>query len=203
MYAVTVIGVVLCGVDTALSRHTVRATRRILDAEALHVVSEFAQRCCSRAASQAGAHDNHGVLPLVGGVHQLGVLLKLRPGGVYRGVRFAGIEGDFRWLKSCGASSWCLARLLFSCSCGGFLFSCGRFLGSGFLFCGRLFLGSGFLFGGAHRTPPAVAASMATGSKAKKAINGTSRKPMVSAIATNDPPMVIGVSRLGRVAPID
>jgi hypothetical protein len=41
MDAVTVVAVVLCGVDAALRRHAVRAPRRILEAEARDAVSEL------------------------------------------------------------------------------------------------------------------------------------------------------------------
>ena len=69
--AVAVVLVVLGRVDAALRRDAVRPPGRVLEAEALHVVAELAQRGGGRGAGQTGADDDDGVLPLVGGVHQL------------------------------------------------------------------------------------------------------------------------------------
>src|ERR1035441_10406612 len=69
--ALAVVGVVLCRVDAALGCDGVRAARRILEAEALHLVAEFAKRGCRRTAGQTGTDDDKRMLALVGGVDEL------------------------------------------------------------------------------------------------------------------------------------
>ena len=69
--AVAVVLIVLRGVDAALRGDAVRAARRILEAEALDVVAELAQRRRGRAAGEPRADDDHGVFPLVRRIHQL------------------------------------------------------------------------------------------------------------------------------------
>ena len=63
--AVAVVLIVLRRVDAALRRDAVRAPRRILEAEALDVVSELAERRRGRAAGEPRADDDDGVFPLV------------------------------------------------------------------------------------------------------------------------------------------
>ena len=69
--AVAVVLVVLGGVDATLRRDAVCAPRAVVDAEALDVVAELAERRRRRRPGQAGADDEDGVFPPVGGVHQL------------------------------------------------------------------------------------------------------------------------------------
>ena len=77
--AVAVVGVVLGGVDAALRGDGVGAAGRILEAEALDVVAELAERGGGGAAGQAGADNDEGVLALVGGVDELHVEAALWP----------------------------------------------------------------------------------------------------------------------------
>ena len=72
---VAVVAVVLRGVDAALRGDGVGAAGRIVDGEGLDVVAEFAEGGGGRRAGQAGADHQHGVLALVGGIHQPGVVL--------------------------------------------------------------------------------------------------------------------------------
>jgi hypothetical protein len=69
--AVAVVLVVLRGVDPALRRDAVRAPRAVVDAEALDVVAQLAERGGRRRTGQARADDDDGVLAAVGRVHQL------------------------------------------------------------------------------------------------------------------------------------
>ncbi len=77
--AVAVVLVVLGGVDAALRGDGVRAAGRILEAEALDLVAQLAQRGGSRGAGEAGADHDDGVLALVRGVDQLDVETGLVP----------------------------------------------------------------------------------------------------------------------------
>ncbi len=77
--AVAVVPVVLGGIDSALRGDAVGPPGRILEAEALHVVAELAQRGGRGGAGQPAAHDQHGVFPLVRGVHQLHLEAMLVP----------------------------------------------------------------------------------------------------------------------------
>jgi hypothetical protein len=54
--ALAIVRIVFCCVDAALRCNGVRTPRGILEAEALYLVSQFAERCCRRAAGQAGAY---------------------------------------------------------------------------------------------------------------------------------------------------
>ena len=67
---VTVVLVVLGGVDTALGGDGVGAARAVLDAEGFYVVAQFAQGGGGGGAGQAGADDDDLVLPFVGGVNE-------------------------------------------------------------------------------------------------------------------------------------
>ena len=69
--AVAVVLVVLRRVDAALRRDAVRPPRTVLDAEADDVVAELAERRRRGRPGEAGADDDHGVLPAVGRVDQL------------------------------------------------------------------------------------------------------------------------------------
>src|SRR5690606_22407292 len=77
--AVTVVLVVLGGVDAALRGHAVGPPGRVLDAEVEHVVAELAQGRGGRRAGQPGSDHDDGVLPLVGGVHQFNGRLVIGP----------------------------------------------------------------------------------------------------------------------------
>ncbi len=71
--AVAVVLIVLGGVDAALGRDRVRAPRRILEAEGLHLVAELGQRGGRGPAGEAGPDHDHRVLPLVRRIDQLHV----------------------------------------------------------------------------------------------------------------------------------
>jgi hypothetical protein len=77
--AVAVVLVILGRVDAALRGDGVRAARRILKAEALHVVAELAQGGRSGGSRQAGSDDDDGVFALIRGVDQLDVETSLIP----------------------------------------------------------------------------------------------------------------------------
>jgi hypothetical protein len=55
---IAIVLVILGGVNPSLRGDGVRAARGILIAEALYVVTKFAQRRCSRTAGEAGADNN-------------------------------------------------------------------------------------------------------------------------------------------------
>src|SRR6185436_3013468 len=71
LHAVAVVLVVLGGVDAPLRGDAVRAARAVVDAEALDVVAELAQRAGGRGPGEAGAHDDDRELAPVRRVHQL------------------------------------------------------------------------------------------------------------------------------------
>src|ERR1017187_5551004 len=89
--AVAVVLVVLRSVDAALLRDRVRAPRAILIAEARDVVTELGERGGARAAGEAGADDDDGVLPLVRRVDELHVEAVLVP------LLLEGAVGDVRF----------------------------------------------------------------------------------------------------------
>src|SRR5579864_4318022 len=88
--AVTIVVIVFRGVDTALSSDAVRAARRILKAEALHVVAELAQAGGRGCSGEPGTNDEDGVFALVGRIHQLHFEARLIP------EFFDGAVGDSR-----------------------------------------------------------------------------------------------------------
>ena len=91
---VSVVAVVLRGVDTALGGDGVRPASRVLVEEHLDVVALLSQGGGRGAARQAGADDNDVQLAAVGGVDQLGLELALLPAPVDRdGVGGLGV-GD-------------------------------------------------------------------------------------------------------------
>src|SRR6185312_4223963 len=69
--AIAIVWVVLGSVDSALRRDGVSAPRRILKAEALHAVAQFAQTCGGRRSGQTRADNNDVVLAFISGIHQL------------------------------------------------------------------------------------------------------------------------------------
>ena len=71
-HAVAVVVVVLRRVDAALRRDAVRAPRRVVEGERLHLVAELAEAGRGRRAGETGAHHDDLEPPLVGGVHELG-----------------------------------------------------------------------------------------------------------------------------------
>ncbi len=77
--AVTVVAVVLGGVDPALGGDGVGAAWAVLVAEALHVVAQLAEGGGGGATGQAGPDHDHAVFALVGGVDQLVVELGVGP----------------------------------------------------------------------------------------------------------------------------
>ena len=79
--------IILGGVDAALRGDGVRAARGILEAEALDVVAELAERGGGAAAGQAGAHHDDVVLALVGRIHQLQVEAVICPSASRSGRR--------------------------------------------------------------------------------------------------------------------
>src|SRR6185437_7341304 len=71
IYAITIIAVILGGIDSALRGNAVSAARRILETETLDVVAEFRKTRGRRRAGETGADDEDVVLALVGWIHQL------------------------------------------------------------------------------------------------------------------------------------
>ena len=67
---VTVVLIVLGGVDTTLGGDGVRATGRVLDAEVFDLESHFAERSRGAGAGQSRTHDDNVELTFVFGVHQ-------------------------------------------------------------------------------------------------------------------------------------
>lgn len=70
---VTVVAVVLRGVDAALGGDRVGAAGRVLEAELDHVVALFGEGRTGRSAGEAGADDDDGVLAAIGRIDQLGL----------------------------------------------------------------------------------------------------------------------------------
>ena len=79
IYRVVVVLVVLCCVDTALCCDRVGAAGRILDAEDLDVVAQFAERSGCGGASQTGSDDDDVELALVCGAYDLDSCLVVAP----------------------------------------------------------------------------------------------------------------------------
>src|SRR5665648_463981 len=77
--AVTVVAVVLRGVDAALRRDAVRTTGAVLIGEARDLVAGLAERGSSRSTGEAGADDDDRQLATVRRVDQLGVELARVP----------------------------------------------------------------------------------------------------------------------------
>ena len=89
---VAVLLVVLGGVDAALGGDRVRAARRVLVAEGLHVVAGLAERGRGGAAGQTGADDDHVELAAVGRVDQPVVHLAVGPAVRDRAGRRVGVD---------------------------------------------------------------------------------------------------------------
>jgi len=79
VYRVVVVLVVLRCVDTALGRDRVGAAGRILNAEYLDVVAQFAERSGCGGASQTRTDDDDVELALVGGAYDLDSCLMVAP----------------------------------------------------------------------------------------------------------------------------
>ncbi len=79
VYRVVVVLVVLGGVDTALGCDRVGAAGRILDAEYLDIVAEFAERSGCGGTAEAGSHDDDVELALVGGANDFDGRLVVAP----------------------------------------------------------------------------------------------------------------------------
>ena len=93
--ALTVVGVVLSGVDATLRGDGVRAAGGILEAEAFDFVAKLAERGCGGSSGQAGADHDEGVLALVGGVDELHVEAGFGPGFFNRAGRNSCVECHF------------------------------------------------------------------------------------------------------------
>ena len=78
-HRVAVIAIVFRGVDATLRGDRVRATRAVLIAKAFHLITKLGERCSGSSTGKAGADDDHGKLPLVRRVDELGVHLVLGP----------------------------------------------------------------------------------------------------------------------------
>ncbi len=78
-HAVAVVVVVLRGVDAALRGDRMSAARRVLEAEALHLVAQLAQAGGGGRAGQPRAHHQHGELALVAGIDQPQVVAVRQP----------------------------------------------------------------------------------------------------------------------------
>ena len=79
VYRVVVVLVVLRCVDTALRRNRVGTAGRILDAEYLHVVAQFAERSGCRSAAQTGSDNDDVEFAFVGRAHYLDGRLVVAP----------------------------------------------------------------------------------------------------------------------------
>ena len=90
--AVAVILIILGGVDAALRGDGMGAARRILEAEALDVVAELAERGGGGAAGEAGADDDDRILPPVGWIDQLHLEARAVPRGLDVAGRSSRIE---------------------------------------------------------------------------------------------------------------
>ncbi len=167
---VAVVAVVLGGVDAALGGDRVGPPGRVLEAELDHVVALFGEGGTGRAARQAGADHDHGVLAPVRRVDQLGLepplvpaLFDRPPGGPGVGDRLADavvrVLGVFR------------VHGVFR---GGLPLRGGVVLGGGVLLRGRV-----------HFTTPVITAT------------GTDRKPAVSSSAS---PLAVSFSTRSRRA---
>ena len=84
--AVTIVLVVLRGVDPALRSDRVCTARTVLETEGLHIVAEFGQRCCSGSSGQPRAHHDHVDAPFVGRCNDADRVLVLRPFPIERSV---------------------------------------------------------------------------------------------------------------------
>src|SRR5205823_2907304 len=80
VYTVAVVVIVLCGVDASLRSDGMRATRRILEAKTMDVVTEFSQASRRGAASKSSSNNDDVVFALVGRVDQLQAELMRFPG---------------------------------------------------------------------------------------------------------------------------
>ena len=76
---VSVVLIILCGIDAALSRDRMRSSGRVLKAEGLHIVAHFTERGGGGCAGEARSHDDHIDVSFVGWVHQADVRFVLRP----------------------------------------------------------------------------------------------------------------------------
>ena len=79
VYRVVVVLVVLRGVDTALRGDRVRAAGRILNAEYLYVISQFAERSGCGCTAQTRSDDDDVELALVCGAYDLDSCLMVAP----------------------------------------------------------------------------------------------------------------------------
>lgn len=93
VYGVTVVAVVLGGVDATLGGDGVRPPRAVLVAVGLDLVALLAQRGGGGTAGQAGADHDHGHLAPVGRVDQLGLEPTAFPAALDRAVGSPGV-GD-------------------------------------------------------------------------------------------------------------
>src|SRR5262249_31846265 len=89
---VTVVLVVLGGVDAALRGDRMRAARAVEDREGQHVVAELAQRGGGRGTRQPRADDGNRVPAAIGGVHELHLELPPRPLVGERAARDLAVE---------------------------------------------------------------------------------------------------------------
>ena len=86
---IVVVAVVLGRIDTALRRDRMRTARRVLDAENLHVVSQFAERSGCGGTAQARTYDDNIQFAFVGRAYYLdrrlvvAPLLREFPGGYF------------------------------------------------------------------------------------------------------------------------
>ena len=94
--AVTVVFVVLRGVNPALCGDAMSAAGTVLKAEAFYVVTEFSQRGCCGRARESGADNDDLELPLVRRVDQLQLELVLVPLLRQRSGGNVGVESHVR-----------------------------------------------------------------------------------------------------------
>ena len=100
--AVAIAMIILGGVDAALRGDGVRAAGGILEAEALDVVTQLAERGCRGSAGQARPYHDDVVLALVGWVYQLEIEFVFVPDGLDRAGGDFGVE--FHMLLYCSVN---------------------------------------------------------------------------------------------------
>ena len=64
--AVSVIGIIFSGIDTALGGDTVCSPGAVLDAEGFDIIAQFSKGCSGRTAGQPGADNDDIILSFIG-----------------------------------------------------------------------------------------------------------------------------------------
>src|SRR5262249_49242807 len=102
--AITVVLIILGGVDAPLGGDAVRPASRILKAKSLDVVPQLAQRRGRRCSCQPRADDENVELPLVGRADQLHFVLAPLPLFGHRPRRSPAVERRFCFRSHCAVT---------------------------------------------------------------------------------------------------